>query len=40
VILYPEEDVIALPMSIDDGLRFVISAGALGGHGQQPAARE
>jgi len=39
VILYPEDDVIPLPMSIDDGLRFVISAGALSGHGTQPAAR-
>ena len=39
VILYPEEDVIPLPMSVDDGLRFVISAGALSGHGSQPAAR-
>jgi len=39
VILYPEDDVIPLPMSVDDGLRFVISAGALGGHGSQPAVR-
>ncbi|MBM3307505.1 MAG: DUF502 domain-containing protein [Candidatus Eisenbacteria bacterium] len=29
VILYPEDEVISLPMSVDDGLRFVISAGAL-----------
>lgn len=40
VILYPEEDVISLPMSIDDGLRFVISAGALSGRGLQPPEQE
>jgi uncharacterized membrane protein len=39
VILYPEEDVVALPMSVDDGLRFVLSAGALSGHGPQPPGR-
>jgi uncharacterized membrane protein len=39
VILYPEEDVISLPMSVDDGLRFVISAGALSGRGPQPPER-
>lgn len=39
VILYPEEDVVPLSMSVDDGLRFVISAGALAGHGSQPPGR-
>lgn len=39
VILYPEEDVVPLPMSVDDGLRFVISVGALAGRGPQPPGR-
>jgi len=40
VILFPEEDITPLPMSVDDGLRFVISAGALSGRGAQPPERE
>lgn len=39
VILYPEEEVVPLPMSVDDGLRFVLSAGALSGHGPGPPGR-
>jgi len=31
IILYPEDEVIPLSMSVDDGLRFVVSVGALPG---------
>jgi len=40
VVLYAEDEIVPLPMSVDDGLRFVISAGALAGRGPAPSDRE
>jgi uncharacterized membrane protein len=40
VVLYAEDEIVPLPMSVDDGLRFVISAGALTGRGLDPSGRE
>jgi uncharacterized membrane protein len=40
VVLYAEDEIVALPMSVNEGFRFVISAGALAGRGLDPSGRE